>query len=183
LKGVALASMLKEVWLETYPEMKDYFAWVTEQKDEANGEGRLCYTTPMGMHRAGATYTAQANGRAMQSPSAEGFCTAVYHVQREMRLGALRDCVLHNEVHDEILASVPGNQERAWECVCLMQDIMEDCMSGIMPDVKISTEAALMTAWRKEAEAVYDPRTGLLVPWEPGVDYDVVDETFYLPAE
>ena len=186
LKGVALAKMLKDVWLETYPEMVDYFEWVQTQEDGFNfkdGEGKLCYTTPLGMHRAGGTYTAIANGRAMQSPSAEGFCTAVFRVQKATRLGdsILRRCKVHDEVHDEIIASVPGNQKDAWEAICGMQDIMEDAMSEILPDVKIGTEAAVSLVWRKEADPVFDPETGLLVPWEPDVDYDNVDGVFYLP--
>ena len=187
LKGVALAKMLKDVWLETYPEMVEYFEWVQMQADGFNSDGegghKLCYTTPLGMHRAGGTYTTTANGNAMQSPSAEGFCTAVYRLLKATRQGdsILRRCVLHNEVHDEVLESVPGNAPEAWEAICATQDIMEPAMAEIMPDVRISTEAALMTAWRKEAEPVYHPQSGLIVPWEPDVAYDNVDGVLYLP--
>lgn len=187
LKGIALAKMLKDVWLETYPEMVEYFEWIQTQTDGFNpdGEGgsKLCYTTPLGMHRAGGTYTTASNGRAMQSPSAEGFCTAVFRLQKATRLGnsILRRCMLHNEVHDEVLMSVPGNAQDAWEATCAVQDIMESAMSEIMQDVKISTEPALMTAWRKQAESVYHPQSGLLLPWEPDVDYDNVDGVLYLP--
>lgn len=187
LKGVALAKMLKDVWLATYPEMVEYFEWIQKQTDGVNSDGegghKLCYTTPLGMHRAGGSYTAAANGRAMQSPSAEGFCTAVFRVQKSTRLGdsVLRACKVHDEVHDEVLLSVPGNPEGAWEATCETQDVMEGAMEEIMPDVRISTEAALMTAWRKEADPVYHPQSGLLLPWEPDVEYDNVNGVLYLP--
>jgi DNA polymerase I-like protein with 3'-5' exonuclease and polymerase domains len=192
LKGIALSVLLKNVWLETYPEMVAYFDWVTKQIDRNNFnrniEGRqepaLCYTTPMGMHRAGGTFTAVANGRAMQSPAGEGAKTAVYRLQHETRLGRLRGrAVLHNFIHDEVILSVPSDPADAAEVVEIVEEIMVDSMQNIMPDVRISVESALMERWEKRAEPVRERASGLLVPWTAGASYDTdPDGSLWLPA-
>jgi len=191
LKGIALAVLLKQVWLDTYPEMVAYFDWVTKQKDDinigANNEGRtehmLCYTTPMGMHRAGASFTAVANGRAMQSPAAEGAKTAVYRIMKECRVGRLKGvATFPNFIHDEVLLSIPADPDAAASVTEIVEAIMIDSMQNVMPDVRISVESALMTRWRKEAEPVRSRKSGLLLPWEPDVEHEVdADGSIWLP--
>lgn len=191
LRGIALSVLLKAVWLDTYPEMVAYFEWVSQQHDEHNSQtndrGRvepmLCYTTPLGMHRAGGTFTAIANGRAMQSPSAEGAKTAVYRIMQECRLGRLRGvAALHNFIHDEVILSVPADPAGAAEAIEIVEEIMVDSMQNIMPDVRISVESALSTRWRKEADPVRSRSSGLLLPWEPDTDYEVdEDGNLWLP--
>ncbi len=162
--------------------MVAYFEWVTKQRDERNTylnqdgkrEQMLCYTTPLGMHRAGGTYPAVANGKAMQSPAAEGAKTAVYRIMKEVRIGRLKGLASpHAFIHDENLLSVPADECAAAEADAIVSEIMIDSMRNIMPDVRISTESALMTRWRKEAEPVRSRASGLLQPWEPDVDYEM----------
>ena len=182
LKGIALAVLLKQVWLDTYPEMVEFFDWVTKQRDDnnvhTNSEGRsesaLCYTTPMGMHRAGGTFTAIANGRAMQSPAAEGAKAAVYRIMKSVRIGKLKGlATFPNFVHDEVLLSIPADPAAAAEVTAIVEAIMVDAMQNVMPDVRISVESALMTRWRKEADPVRSRASGLLLPWEPDVEHEV----------
>lgn len=190
LRGIALSVLLKQVWLETYPEMVAYFQWVTQQIDphnkyvnqEGNEEDMLCYTTPMGMHRAGGTFTAIANGKAMQSPAAEGAKTAVFRLQHEIRLGRLRGlAVLHNFIHDEFLLSV--RRETVAEAVAIVEEIAIDSMQNIMPDVRISVESALMERWEKFAEPVRERGTMRLMPWVNGVEYDIdPDGSLWIPT-
>lgn len=185
IRAVALAVLLKDVWLDTYPEMRDYFTWVKAQSDDynqaldASGEMKplMHYTTPMGMHRAGATFPAAANGKAMQSPGAEGAKAAFYCLQRECRVGALRGlAVMHDFVHDEFIMSVVADPDRAALAIQIVEDIAISEMQDQMPDVKISVESALSERWLKAAEPVRSRSTMHLLPWQPGVEYEVDEE-------
>ena len=191
LKGIALSVLLKQVWLDTYPEMVAYFEWVSQQRDEdnvyTNQDGRtenmLCYTTPLGMHRAGGTFTSVANGRAMQAPAAEGAKAAVYRIMKECRLGRLKGlATFPNFVHDEVLLSIPADPAAAAEVTDIVEAIMVESMQDVMPDVRISVESALMTRWRKEADPVRSRSTKLLLPWEPEAKHEVdADGSLWLP--
>ena len=90
-----IAQRLREVWMETYPEMKLYLDWVRKQRDphhspiEVEGDdGTMkkkvfyCYDTPRGMHRARCGYCEVANGAGLQAKSAEGALEALYRVQK-----------------------------------------------------------------------------------------------------
>ena len=95
-----IAKQLREVWLETYPEMGQYLDWVNKQcKDphhlpieveEDDGTMKkqtfYAYDTPRGMHRARCGYCDTANGAALQAFSAEGALEALYRVQKAMWL-------------------------------------------------------------------------------------------------
>ena len=181
LLGLSLAAKIRGVWLEDYPEMVPYFDWVTKQKDERNprlnvteddedGKEGLCYVTPMGMFRAGATYTAVCNGKALQSPAAEGFKFAFTDLVRATRDRRL-DSVLYkrakvvDEIHDEVLTyQLLG--DLLPEQVKEKQRIMEEGMARVITDVKVRTEAVLMRRWYKQAEPVFDA-AGNLTVWEP----------------
>ena len=97
---VETAKQLKEVWLETYPEMGLYLDWINKQcKDPhhlpieiEDDDGTMkkqtfyAYDTPRGMHRARCGYCEAANGAALQAFSAEGALEALYRVQKAMWL-------------------------------------------------------------------------------------------------
>jgi hypothetical protein len=169
LKGIALAKEFQDVWFDTYPEMRLFLkGWVSEQgdpetpvlnaeeveiDDEIDEIKGLCYTSPMGMHRAASTYTAVANGRALQSPAAEGFKEAFTRVVRETRIGTgiLRGMRVVNEVHDEVIIELKDDDllmERASE----VKRIMEEGMSVVIKDVPIKANPVLMRRWWKTAE-------------------------------
>jgi hypothetical protein len=177
LKGIALATLLKNIWLKTYPEMEPYFEHVKNCKDENNPvigrreDGRpiegLCYTTLLGMHRAGCSFTKIANGMCMQSPTAEGAKIACFNVTRACR-DASRGSVLLGAhpvdfVHDELLVEV--QKDKAHTQTAEVQRIMERSMSIIVTDVTVRTEAVLMPRWYKQAEPVFE--NGQLVAWTP----------------
>ncbi len=198
MKGIALAIRLKEIWLDTYPEMKDYFEWVKNQHDENNpvlmttedeetGEIRevkgLCYTTPMGMFRAGATFTKCANGRAMQSVAAEGFKCAIFNVVRATMDPTQKSPLYGNvfvvdEIHDEILTEI--RIEVAHEMAMLLKKLMEDSMGAVIRNVKVTASPCLMDRWYKVAEPVYDRITQKLVLWKPGTKYEEIDDKLYV---
>lgn len=183
LRGIQLASLIRDnVWHATYPEMRPYFKHISDDcvdevnpvigHDEESGReiAGLCYTTPLGMFRAACSFTACANGKAMQSPAAEGAKNAVFNAVRAVR-DATRQSILYgcrvvNFVHDELIFELPDEgpdslHDRATE----IQRIMEDSMSVVIKNTKVKTEAALMRRWKKEADPVFDAE-GRLTIWE-----------------
>lgn len=177
LKGIALARTLKDIWLDTYPEMIEFFASLNEQrrtkKHAAEGEDKASddfeYESPFGMIRRGCTYTSAANGESMQTPSAEGFKSAVFNVVRATRDETLESILFGpakvcDEIHDEILLFLRA--DIAHELALEVKDVMEESMKLVITDVAVKAEPCLMTRWRKEAEPEFDDE-GRLIPWEP----------------
>jgi hypothetical protein len=153
-----LAKTLKDLWFDTYPEAKEYLAWVPSQEDAeraSDENGGLCYTSPLGMFRANANYCATANGRGLQTPSAEGFKLAVIDCVERCVNPDMGDEILFGtmavaQVHDEILFMFPQGRER--ECGEHAARVMCENMSVIMPDMVVRAEPAYMTRWLKGAE-------------------------------
>lgn len=167
-KGFALAIKLREIWLDTFA-MRPYYQWIQNSAKDTFS-GKYAYTSRMGMHRAGCSYTAACNGKAMQTPAAEGAKAATILVTRAFRDPAVGSILLKkghsvNFVHDEILAQIIEDDqmhERADE----ISRIMIEAMRLQLPDIDVKTEAALMRRWHKEAEPVFD-EAGRLQIWEP----------------
>ena len=188
---VEIARQLREVWLQTYPEMEQYLLYVKNHcidknhkahYDKVDGKKHLrkyfYYDTPLGMHRARCGFCDCANGMGLQAPSAEGALDGLYRVQERMWLAPKNDvmfgCYPINFVHDEII----------WECpdddyvnarVSIVDKIMVDSMEKITPDVIAGTESVAMRRWYKQAEPVFN-EAGLLVPWEPEMLFNVTKE-------
>ena len=160
---VEQAEQMREVWFETYPEAVDYFAWVNKDCKDPSDQDLYCYTSPMGMIRAGASYCACANGASLQTPASEGAKLAVFRLAKECWLsrGDLDGTLPVAFIHDEILAEVP--REKAHEAACAIAKIMVDSMQVVLPDLTIKAEPCLMERWDKRAEPVFE--NGRLVPW------------------
>ncbi|KKM67679.1 hypothetical protein LCGC14_1468640, partial [marine sediment metagenome] len=185
MKTFALATRLKEIWLTTYPEMVEYFAYVSKECkdsytpvlgtmwDEDTQKEReikgLCYTSPLGMHRAAAKFTEVANGLCMQTPGAEGAKWATIDVVRATRTPGhiLYGCYVVDFIHDELLVEVPLATTNL--TVPEIQRLMSAAFLKVLPDIPVGTEAVLMRAWRKEAEPVFDAEGNLTI-WEPKDD-------------
>jgi len=174
LLDLPTATLLKEIWLNTYPEFDDYFNWVKKsckdpKNSDADGRPYYTYTTPLGLVRAGATYCAAANGAALQAPGAEGAKLGFYRIQRECYDPSLDSVLLGCRsvafIHDEALLEIPYDdfmQERAERVV----DIMVCGLGVVLPDMLVEAEPALMLEWDKRAEAVYDQDNRLTI-WRP----------------
>lgn len=173
--SIASAKQLKNIWLETYPEMKQYFEWISKScVDPFNvghdGSTKYAYSTPMGMYRAGADYCAAANGASLQALSAEGAKLAVFNVIRacfdssigSILYGKVRPIAF---VHDEILGEVPESSE-AHDLVYEVANIMVYAMQVVTPDVVARAQPVLMRRWDKKAEPVFDKNNRLTV-WLP----------------
>jgi hypothetical protein len=175
------ARELREIWHETYPEMRAYFDWVGEQHDPYNEtlgfddftdkeiEG-YWYQTPLGMIRRGATFCATANGKAMQSPGAEGALIGLFEIQRacfdHTQGSVLYGCRPWAFVHDQVIAETTEDESVWHEQAHEMSRLFCAGASRIFTDVKVSAEPMLADVWSKKAEVCFG-QDGRLVPWKP----------------
>jgi hypothetical protein len=152
------AVTLKNLWLSTFPETQDYLnVWVPAQEDAHNAGdemGGLCYTSPLGMFRANANYCATANGRALQTPAAEGCKLAIIDCMERClnpeREDPLLGSMLPVFVHDECIFELP--RDRARELGEHAARCMIEAMQVVLPDVLIKAAPAYMLRWLKGAE-------------------------------
>lgn len=163
------AKRMREIWHETFPEMADYFGYISGNCVDPKSPDEYCFFSPLGMYRAGATYCAACNGNALQTPTSEGAKGAVFEVVRacyeQSPTGiVLKDCYPLAFVHDEILLEILEN-DQMHENAMMIQKIMVDAMKKIMPDVPIGVEVSLMRFWSKAAEPVF--KDGRLQIWTP----------------
>ena len=170
------AILLREEWLETYPEFRDYFRWVNNDCVEPDSppppDSRYWYDSPLGMRRRRATYCATVNGAALQTPSAEAAKLAVIDVMRACT-DPTRGSILYGHfrpwafVHDEILGDLAYDEfthERAMEVGRLMRGALQ----VIFPDMLVQTQPCIMHRWHKSAEPVFI--NNRLQVWEPSRD-------------
>jgi len=159
------AVQLRQIWFAIYLEMKDYFQWVNRGCKDPYDPDSYCYSTPLGMYRAGATYCACANGAALQSPAAEGAKLAVFEVAKACYVGDLKGCYPQAFIHDEILLEIPEGPDMG-EKADKVAEIWKSQMHLILPDVPIGASPCLMRRWDKAAEPVRDEK-GRLQIWSP----------------
>jgi hypothetical protein len=177
-----MAQVLREVWKSTYDEAGPYLEYINKQcqdpyapptyTEDDDGKVRerawYCYTSPLGMHRARAPYTAVANGLGLQTPGAEGALRGVWRAVEACTTGSLAGKMYPcGFIHDEQIGEVVWKGPETTEWVRAYQKIMEDAMMATTPDVVSRTEAALMFRWNKKAKPVLVD--GVLVPWVPEI--------------
>jgi len=140
--------------------------------EDYSGSSLLCYTTPLGMHRARCTYTAVCNGLSMQSPGAEGAKNAVILTVRAC-LDPNSKSILANGggfvvdfVHDELLVEL-RDDDQLHERAQAVRALMEEGLRRVITDVPVKAQPVLMRRWSKEADVVTDKATGRLLVWEP----------------
>lgn len=156
------AAQLKKSYLETWPEIRQYWSKVTASMGDLEQirhhiSGRL---------RGGLSDPAAANSY-FQGLAADGAKAAVVALTEEMYLkpGPLKGSRLVVFAHDETIIDIPPH-DHVHEAAMRQADVMIREMKKFVPDVKISAEPALMRYWYKEAKARYDEK-GRLIPWEP----------------
>ena len=185
------AYKLRDIWKDTFPEMRKYLDYTGKQSFDPNHmpeiaenkEGEkykrkfYCYDTPLGLHRAKCDFCACANGRGLQSPSAEGALLALQEIQEAIYCGS--DPLLSDKdgvpgirptifIHDEIFGEI-RDDEFLTDRMARMSEIMVDCMRIITPDVVAATEESLMYRWSK---AAFEYRVdGELRPYEEAFHY------------
>jgi hypothetical protein len=173
------ADILGRKWLDTFPEMKEYFKYV-ETIEERGGEIKL-WGLPYqprdawipGSLRGGVGYTDGANGH-FQGLAAILMKRALWYVARECYVdktsplyGTTRvPFVVHDEQFAETLSSV------AHLTAPRIGLLMEKTGPEVCPNVKIVCEPALMGRWLKNAEAAFESDS--LIRWErsaKGLEY------------
>lgn len=165
----------KAMWLDTYPEMVQYFKWLQTETDP-NNKGLYVYHTPgLQRFRAACTYCAASNGMAMQSLSADGAKRSIAWLGRATAGGLAHDsdvsvildqCYTAAFIHDEHFIAIPDD-DLATERALAISRLMRLSMLQHMPDMRIDADPALMRRWVKDAEPWWvDDQQG----WERAID-------------
>jgi len=152
------AIRIKEAWFAAYPEMTDYFRYVSEVLQ--TGDDEYSYTSPLGMVRSHTTYCAACNGFGLQTPSAEATKLATWNLDRASFDKSAGNALLFKEcwpvmqIHDEIIVEL-RDDEHAHDRAHEIARIMRESMWLITPDVVVKAEPALMRRWRKGMDPTY----------------------------
>jgi DNA polymerase I-like protein with 3'-5' exonuclease and polymerase domains len=161
----AEAENLRSVWLDTWPEMNDYFKYIRQIVGEINsGTIRHLFS---GRIRGDVPYTVACNSL-FQGLAADGAKAAMFEVARRqysVPSSALWGSRTVNFIHDELLVEVPADVERAHYAAFELRDVMVREFNKWVPDCPVSATPALMYRWSKSAEPVYDAN-GYLIPWK-----------------
>lgn len=172
--ALRVARELKAEWSAALPEANDYFNMIRRDFVDfdwsVGEEQRYCYTSPVGgMLRSNCVFTEAINGRALQTPTAEGAKISLWMLAEALYDDTIGSVLFGSRllafVHDEVLVEIPEDElmhERAME----VARIMRDGMSQVMTRVKVGAEPALMRRWNKAAEPVFGP-DGRLKVWTP----------------
>ena len=149
---------LKELWLDTYPMMREYLRH--DSDDERD------YTSSLGMIRANCSYTQYCNGRGLQTPGAEGMKLATMRLCEEIYDGHLQGCHFIASIHDEVLLEVPDDEDASINAEMVKAILVHEMRKVLtsMNEQAIKVETSLMRRWSKQAEPVYDQQ-GKLQVW------------------
>lgn len=176
------AEEIREKWLDTYPEVREYFEWHKALVRRARGGRRYGPNDPkprfaIWQHgaedgrgagvRGGCTFTSSTNGR-FQGLAAAGIKEAVYRIAKEAHTAVEGDPLwgvrLLLMIHDETMPEGPEETAHIW--APRISELMVEAMREFTPKVEVKAPPALMPRWYKAADPVYVD--GKLVPWEPG---------------
>ena len=157
---------LKYQWIDTWPEMQEFFRYVGALSQMGNDftveqlrSGRL---------RGGTNYCAGCN-TFFQGLAADGAKNAIWEVMKECYVdeeSPLYGCRPVAFIHDELLVEVPEGIEERTAAANRLAEVMVEAMKVYIPDVKIEAEPAAMRRWYKGAEEARDAE-GRLLCWEP----------------
>lgn len=157
VRCVEEAEKLRRYYLTQWPEMPNYFNWVSAQ-----GESVEQFVSKR--VRGGCSAPAAANTR-FQGLAADGAKAAVVALTKEMyldRQSPLFGSRLILFTHDETILEIP--EERLHEASYRQAEVMISEMKRYVPDVKVKAEPAAMRYWTKKADKVLDAN-GRLTPW------------------
>jgi hypothetical protein len=157
----AEAARWKELWFRTWPEMRDYFAFINTKGDRTYVVEQL-YS---GRVRAGMLYCDACNtpfsGLAADAAKAAGWMVArAMYTEPDSPLFGARTV---NFVHDELIAE--AEEARASEAAEELARLMVVGAQPWLPDVKVEAEPVVMRRWYKGAKPLRVD--GRLVPVRP----------------
>lgn len=155
---------LKQGWLRQWPEMYEYFRYVSCVQADADGFETVVQFKSNRV-RGGCNYTVSCNTR-FQGLAADGAKYACFLIQKANYVSGsiLQGSRLVAFIHDETICEHPEDEapERAVEQARLMEVGMQE----FVPDIKIVVEPTLMRNWNKAAKSVFDSN-GRLMVWTP----------------
>ena len=179
--GVAREKVVayKKAWLKKWPEVEEFFAYVSAQT--ARGGGIFTLTQPRsGRLRGGAGYCDGCNSH-FQGLAADGATAALFLIQMESYTGYSMFWTREERgdvmsplygsrqtmfVHDEFIGE--AREEVAAEAAERLAEVARLGMQLYIDGVPVEVEPVLMRRWLKNAETVRD-EAGRLVPWEEKV--------------
>lgn len=160
------AVRLKSIWLDTFPEMKLYFKWISKQLMVSDAFTVTQHRS--GRRRGRCNYTNGANSY-FQGLTADGAGNAVIEVTEDVWLNTESPAFgfrLIGFFYDEIFGALPNRgPERNHRAAYHLCEIMDRAMRVFTPDVVARVEPALQYNWTKAAEPVFN-EDGWLIPWE-----------------
>ena len=136
----AQAQQLKDRWMTTYPEMRNYFDMVNQQ---VNGPGVIKHLFSDRL-RGGMSYTSACNSY-FQGLGADVAKAALWEVVKW--LYSMGDGRAVNFVHDEIVVECPI--DRVTDVANRCRDIMIKVAATWLPDVKIDVSRSAMLRYQK----------------------------------
>lgn len=156
------AKQLRWQWLDSFPEMRDYFAYLSVLCGQS-GQANIIHLVSK-RRRGNVNYTAACNSF-FQGMAADGAKRALFEVQKHCQArpdSALYGSHVVNFLHDEIMLEVP--EDKAHEAATQLAEIMVAEFNHFVPDVPVRASPQLMCCWSKNAKAVYNAE-GRLIPW------------------
>lgn len=176
--------VLKEEWLEQWPEIRMYFAWVNEtinagQLTRPSRKRKLSGEQPKLVGdfqqygsrrwRGKCRFTVGCNTM-FQGLTADAAKAALFEVSRlcyTVESSPLYGCRPVCFIHDEILLEAP--LFKLHEAAKELERVMVEVYQRFTPDVRIKASAHAMLRWSKLAEEMHDD-AGRLIPWTDGDD-------------
>jgi hypothetical protein len=168
---------LKELWLRRWPEMREYFKYISQKTAEGGGECAFIQLVT-GRIRGGTGYCDGCN-TFFQGLAADGAKAALFYCQMECFTGyspfwtkkehgdeksPLFGSRITIFVHDELLGESP--RDRAPQAAERMSQVMSLAMSYYIRRVPVHAGPVVMGRWYKDAETVRDA-DGNLIEWKP----------------
>lgn len=155
------AERLREAWLQAWPEMARYWAFI---KSVIHSTGGKIQHLGSKRWRGGLFFTSAAN-TFFQGMAADGAKAALFEVVRRclsVPTSALYGCMVVNFIHDEIWLEAP--EHRAHEAAQELSAVMCEEMSRFVTQIPIKASPVLMRRPYKGVKPVF--ANGRLVPYE-----------------
>jgi DNA polymerase I-like protein with 3'-5' exonuclease and polymerase domains len=170
--SIAEATRLKTIFYNTYPDFAKFMQKTSEKyktgRRRCDGGGKYSdeYTYTIGSRtRTGCTFTNFANGYLMQSLSSDGAKIALYDTYKFL-FGKSQGAIV-NFIHDEIIFELKDGlllEKNTEE----LSYIMIRAMQKVMPNIRITVEASIMTdRWSKDGPFKFNKKY-----WLDGVKVD-----------
>jgi DNA polymerase I-like protein with 3'-5' exonuclease and polymerase domains len=154
---------LKKLWLDMYPEMREYFRRINQLGRDNEYTIEHLFTKLL---RGKIPYCAACNSpfQGLVATMMKNAGYMISHACYNEPGGPLDGCFVVNEVHDEIVIEVPI--PRVHPAAEHATTLWLDGARPYLPDVPPTAHPVAMTVWSKNAEATFDA-TGQLIPWTP----------------